>query len=782
MSLLTIPNELQSDIFSLLPRRDLFNVTQTSHHLHDVSIRILYEKVALNRWDHLHAFFIPPVGRDVREGRRVELDSIGELRIYVKSHFTPTNTLQLLLPIPLHLKRTPLLLPVLRVKAARPSPLAPLLAFLESQDFQILDPDSLLWSQQASPRSFAQETLRNHLDSAVGRLHPFCRPKVVEFIMEREPDDVACAIYVESRRRELVMAAVERLHRWIDQEGLATIHSLPNEILSQILSYLPKSALSTCLTVDQRIHDVAIPFLYSKVIITRWSKLESFFLPGEIIPAGTELAVRHAERRRKEWDSIRELSMRFEKVRTSTTCFWRWREPEWEYDIPEYGFFGPATTVFGPVPLSLKTKPLVLRNLEVLYPSHPRSARLGTFECDPAPLLPLLSYIESNTFVLTTTSSVVGDPSQVIDKSVAQLIEKTVREGLKRSVDRYHPFCSSSIIESFLRFDPEDALLAAKGPFERFESKLIEASEILHQSIADAGYATFSDLPSDLKSSIFAFLSLSTLTSTARVSKGFHSATLPILYSVVTLRNWKHIEIFFFDPPSLPSTNPDIVAARIKNRRSELRLVRHLVLDFRSGYGEGGSLPDFDASPSSPSSYLSINPLLLSQLTIIHLDLLDSLLPILPWLNPSSLAVQSLGGGFSSNDAEEEEGDPTWRTLLSLRCWDRITHVDLGVQHGHPVAFLPEELVASSPFRTATSGVLALVGGVGGAVASYRPTLVSLFDSVCPSLRSVKVVCTGSKGVKKGVRKMLDDQGWGRKWESLEVEVRGGLKAGKATK
>lgn len=286
--------------------------------------------------------------------------------------------------------------------------------------------------------------------------------------------------------------------------------------------------------------------------------------------------------------------------------------------------------------------------------------------------------------------------------------------------------------------------------------------------------ATFSDLPSDLKARIFLSLPLSTLASTAHTTRSFHSATLPLLYAVVTLRGWKQVESFFFNASLDPSTDHGIVASRVENRRAELRLARRLVLDFRAGFGDEGNSLDLGSS-LSPSSFLSANPLPLDRLTIIHLDLLDPLLPILSWFNPSSLAVQSLGGSF------DEEGDSSWRTLLSLTQWNRITHVDLGVHHGHLISSLPPDLLASFPFRTATSGVLALIGGTGGTVASYRPTLLSRFDSLCPGLRKVKVAVTWGNA-RTAVRKTLGEGDRWSRWIELHVVIRSGLKAGKATK
>jgi len=83
------------------------------------------------------------------------------------------------------------------------------------------------------------------------------------------------------------------------------LSSIPTELQSQIFSDLSSKDLLFVARLSRRLYAVAVRLLYLNVELKSWTQLDSFFLP----PLGSAGAVKHAESRRKQWKTIRNLTI-----------------------------------------------------------------------------------------------------------------------------------------------------------------------------------------------------------------------------------------------------------------------------------------------------------------------------------------------------------------------------------------------------------------------------------------------------------------------------------------
>lgn len=126
------------------------------------------------------------------------------------------------------------------------------------------------------------------------------------------------------------------------------ISTVPIELQSQILSYLPRKDLLIVTRVSRQLHAVAIRILYVKVELRSWAQLESFFLPSSLLPLGSLAATTYSESRRMDWDMIKDLTIDLRSWKGSSD--------------------------FGPVPPSLQEGDgLHLERLRLVYPYSLRS-------------------------------------------------------------------------------------------------------------------------------------------------------------------------------------------------------------------------------------------------------------------------------------------------------------------------------------------------------------------------------------------------------------------------
>jgi hypothetical protein len=132
--------------------------------------------------------------------------------------------------------------------------------------------------------------------------------------------------------------------------------AFPIEIQSHILSFLPREDLATVVRASQHIHAVAIKFLYVEVELRSWEHIESFFLPGSLMPAGSISATEHADARRKHWDLIKDLTIYIPRI----------------YGGPHPAFLPPRSL------RGRGAQPLFIERLHL------------TYDLEPDPLIPLL--------------------------------------------------------------------------------------------------------------------------------------------------------------------------------------------------------------------------------------------------------------------------------------------------------------------------------------------------------------------------------------------------------
>ena len=86
--------------------------------------------------------------------------------------------------------------------------------------------------------------------------------------------------------------------------------TMPTEIQSLIISFLPRRGMVAVACTCQHFHAVAIRVLYRRVELRSLAQADAFFRPSTILHKGTPAETKHAESKRAQWEAIKILVLR----------------------------------------------------------------------------------------------------------------------------------------------------------------------------------------------------------------------------------------------------------------------------------------------------------------------------------------------------------------------------------------------------------------------------------------------------------------------------------------